>query len=436
MGNIIFLAAEVLFIGAVIYIVPFFSAVLITLFFLGFLYFWFERKEILYYLIPLLLLIRIFFTVNFNEIYPDEFIKIETKIVNSQGRIEKIDDKFTLGTMSIITEKVPDGKYILYGTMEKFGKNSFYYFHTIKKEEIPLNRFEIFFNNRLKTLRKYLSNKCGNLLQGVILGERRYIYKEIRDKFIYSGSAHLLAISGLHIGAVTGIILWTVNLIKIKREIRYSLAFVFLTIYVLGISVSPSVIRAYIMGGVFLAGKIFYEKTDIRKSFAAAVIGNLFLYPDSAGKISFILSYICLFTIIYIYPKVSLKRKIKFVNILNFFIFTGVIQIFILPVNLYFFKTIPFLSYFTNFFMTPIGMVFVTLGFVSFFVPEIVFAWFFAPILQIIYNLMEIMLNFFSRIPYLIIKYDNNLSLKFIIFIYIILTALFYIKEIKKMKKI
>ena len=47
---------------------------------------------------------------------------------------------------------------------------------------------------------------------------REYIYKDIREKFIQSGTAHLLAVSGLHIGAVIGIILYAVNFLKIKKK--------------------------------------------------------------------------------------------------------------------------------------------------------------------------------------------------------------------------
>lgn len=430
MGSIIFTAIEVLIIGAGLYLVPFFALIFLTVFFLGYNYFVFKNRKIIYYIIPVLFLLRIFFSVNLNEIEAGRIVKIETSIGDSRGRIERLDNRLPLEMINILTEEVPDGKYILYGTIEKiYDSGNFYTTDIIRKEEILFNRFEIFFNNKLETLKKHISIKCGNFLQGVILGERRYIHKNIRDKFIYCGSAHLLAISGLHIGAVISIILWCVNIFGIRKEIKYSLALLFLTIYVLGINTGPSVMRAYIMGAVFLIGKIFYEKSDIKKSFAAAIVINFFLYPNSMGNIAFLMSYTCLFTIIYIYSKCIIMRDTKYKNLLNFLIFTGVIQIFIIPLNLYFFKTLPLLSYFSNLFITPVGMLFVTLGFISFFVPEIIFVWIIAPVLEKIYILLELMLNFFSRIPYLIIKYDNRLPLKIIIFAYIILIILFYRKE-------
>lgn len=436
MGSIIFLSVEILLIGAGIYFASFFTVCMITIFSLAMLWFWFEKKEFLYYIIPLVFLIRIFTTVNFHEISPEEILKAETNIVNGRGKALKIDDRFPLKNINLYIPNTSDGRYIVYGKAEKLSdKYEFYSVEPIKKEEIQSNKIEKFFNGRLETMKKYLSNRCGNFLQGVILGERRYIYRDVREKFIYSGSAHLLAISGLHIGAVIGIILYGVNFLKIKREMRYFLAFICLSVYTAGISTSPSVVRAYIMGSVFLLGKIFYETADMKKSLALAAVVNLILFPASAGDISFLLSYICLFTIIYIYPKCCLKKKIKNIKLkkfINFLIFTGTIQIFIIPVSAYFFGTVSFLSYFTNMFVTPVGMIYVTLGFISFFFPEKIFALIFSHILEKIYGLLQIMLDFFGKIPYLAAECEKKLSLKFVVFIYIILIGTVYRKEIKK----
>lgn len=430
MGNIIFIAVEILLLGAGLYFVPFFTLISITIFSLLYFYFGFKIKNFLYYLIPILFLTRILFSVNFYDFKSDDIINIKTNIINSKGKIEEINNKFPLENIYFSVENTPDGKYSFYGKLKKISdKYNFYNFEIIEKENIKQNGFEIFFDKRLAEIKNHVSNNCGNFLQGVILGERRYIHKNIRDKFTYCGTAHLLAISGLHIGIITGIILWILHFLSIKREIKYILGFLFLTIYILGITKSPSSVRAYIMGSIFILGKIFYEKTDIKKSLALAVIINFFISPISFGNLSFIFSYLCLFSIIYIFPICYIKKKKKYKNILNFLIFTGIIQIFITPVSIYFFKTIPLLSYFTNFILTPLGTIFIILGFISFFIPETILSIFFAPILQGIYNIIELTLNYLSKIPYLTIKYNGNLSLKFVIFTYIILIILFYLKK-------
>mgnify|MGYP003377558564 CR=1 FL=1 len=101
MGSIIFLSAEILLIGAGIYFASFFTVCMITIFSLAMLWFWFEKKEFLYYIIPLVFLIRIFTTVNFHEISSGEILKAETNIVNGRGKALKIDDRFPLKNINL-----------------------------------------------------------------------------------------------------------------------------------------------------------------------------------------------------------------------------------------------------------------------------------------------------------------------------------------------
>lgn len=434
MINLNLLAMEILGLEILIYNISFLS---VLIFFILFsVYFWFilKKKNIIYYVIPIIFLIRSFSVLDFNEIKEREILNIQIDIVNSIGKIEKINDKIPLKNIYISVENISDGKYKIKGEILKENYN-FYEVKVLDKEEITPNFIEKYFYEKFNSIKKYLSNRCGNFLQGVILGERRYIYREISEQFRYSGASHLLAISGLHIGIIIGLIIWFLNLFKIKREIKYSFALVFLTVYILGISISPSVIRAYIMGVIYLLGKIIYEQIDIKKSFALAVLINLILYPNSLGNISFLLSYICLFSIIYIYPLCNIKNIKKYENIIKYLIFTGVIQIFITLLSMYFFGVLPLFSYFTNIFLIPFGSIFIILGFISFFISEPIFSIFISPILELNYLFMEKILYIFEKIPYLNIDFKRKFDLKFIIFIYIILFVLFYKDRLKKIIK-
>ena len=437
MGNIILVSIEVLILGVLLINIPFFSLVIITVLFLIELYFWLKIKKIIYYAIPILFLIHSFFSVSFIKFYPKDIIKCKVNLVEQQGKIDTIFNKYPVKNIFLKTENIEDGKYEIKGEILDISKNNRYYnIEILNSKKINPNFIEKFFNKKFNYFKNYLKPETSNFLKGTILGEKRYIYPSVRKNFIYSGAAHLLAISGLHIGIILGIITYILTFFKFRRNIYYSLSLVFLSLYVLGINKSPSLIRAYIMAGSYLIGKIFYEKNDLKKSFSLAIIINLLIFPTSCNNISFILSYVALFSIIYIFPMYKIQnKKNKYKNLLDFLIFTGILQIFIFPINIYFFKTFPLLSYFTNIVVTTIGSIFTMIGGISFFLPKIIFRFFTSHLLDKIYLILKKILILCSHIPYLNIKFQNNISLKFIVFIYIILIIVAYRKTIVQIIK-
>ena len=127
------------------------------------------------------------------------------------------------------------------------------------------------------------------------------------------------------------------------------------------------------------------------------------------------MSYLCVFLILWVYPKFEIK-KIKNKNFYNIIIFLLVIQVGITPITLYFFKTMGVLSFFTNLVLTPIGSLFIILGFISIILPESLIR-LFSFFIQGVYNLIEVLLRNFQNIPYLTIEIKNEIDFKIIIFI-------------------
>ncbi|MFC1915789.1 ComEC/Rec2 family competence protein [Chloroflexota bacterium] len=62
-------------------------------------------------------------------------------------------------------------------------------------------------NNLAQTLSMVLPEPQASLAQGIILGIRGNIPSSVNTDFIRTGTAHLLAISGLHLGIIAGILL-------------------------------------------------------------------------------------------------------------------------------------------------------------------------------------------------------------------------------------
>ena len=93
-----------------------------------------------------------------------------------------------------------------------------------------------------------------SLGQALLLGIRDDLPEDMVDRFRVTGTSHLLAISGLHVGVVLGLSLVASQWLLGRRRHLYLIApLLLIWLYALVSGMSPSVTRAAIIGSVYLA---------------------------------------------------------------------------------------------------------------------------------------------------------------------------------------
>ena len=102
----------------------------------------------------------------------------------------------------------------------------------------------------------YLTPSETAMMQAILLGERTQIPNHIRDIFVHTGTAHILAISGLHVGMIALLILLLLNVLRIPRGIQLMITIIFLGGYIVLTGSRPSVVRAATMYIIFLGSQI------------------------------------------------------------------------------------------------------------------------------------------------------------------------------------
>lgn len=109
---------------------------------------------------------------------------------------------------------------------------------------------------------KAFSEETSQWLLALVLGEESFLSEEVQDLFNRWSLSHLLAISGLHVGIVMGILyVMLVKMNIITKERAQGILIIFLPIYAFLAGGAPSVWRASLMGISFLIlsrGKIKY----------------------------------------------------------------------------------------------------------------------------------------------------------------------------------
>jgi competence protein ComEC len=137
----------------------------------------------------------------------------------------------------------------------------------------------------------------GQFLKAILLGQRWLIEPDVIDDFTKTGLAHILAISGLHIGFLVLLLSRLQSLFKLNRKAALLFQILILTAYALMTGASPSVTRAVIMALIHLFGKAMERRSDIINSAGVAAFLILLFRPMDIMEVSFQLSFLAVVSI-------------------------------------------------------------------------------------------------------------------------------------------
>jgi len=213
-----------------------------------------------------------------------------------------------------------------------------------------------------------LSLPNASLACALLLGLRSQLPEEIKRNFTKSGLAHVLAVSGLHIGIFSvfcfyGLVVFFKRFRFLQRMISpRSLALVIhaplLGFYLILCGVSPSAQRATEMILLVLLAKVFFRKIHLFNLFGLVALGSMVRDPSLPWNLSWQLSFSAVFMIIV--GLYSLKPLVfsKGSNFFNYF--RGLFWVTLwaslgtLPFVAYHFGQIPTLGLLTNFLLIPV----------------------------------------------------------------------------------
>ena len=129
--------------------------------------------------------------------------------------------------------------------------------------------------------------------------------------FVQTGTAHILAISGLHIGVVAAIFLLLVKFIPIGGKCQSAGVIGLLMFYAFLTGGRPSVVRATIMMIVFLASFIVEKERDVLNTLSLSAMIILVYNPLNLFDIGFQLSFVCVLSIIFLNSQLNRAGLIR-----------------------------------------------------------------------------------------------------------------------------
>ena len=392
-----------------------------------------RERALLFTILTVLFILRVSLGVNFREYKKGEVADIFVK-TGKRSTITRIDGKIPRSRKYLKESMGSRGDYRIKGKIieVKDLKNSkLYEVEIYKKEKIEDSGIRTFLGGRIDELLKGYSRGLKGFYRGIIMGDKENLDKTLKEKFAYTGTSHLIVISGLHIGVIIALIMYLSSKLPVSHDMRYIVVIIILSLYVMAVGFSPSVLRAYIMGLCYLGGGLFYEEPDGRKSFFTAMTVNLLADPLGGGSISFQMSYMAVFSILFIYPKVEKRLKIperfgffKWVTMMAALSF--VIQSALTPIFMMNFRTIPLLSFIVNILAIPLGVFFVQASFGALLLSMMNIGWIIMPAVNLFYYILKTFIYSAAKLPLLSLEYSGVASGWYLILIYTGMLVLLY----------
>jgi competence protein ComEC len=202
----------------------------------------------------------------------------------------------------------------------------------------------------------------------LILGQKQDISPEIIQSYQYAGAIHILSVSGLHVGFLLLFLTFILSPIpNTKRGTLIKLIIILLNLASFAIiaGLAPSVVRSVTMFSFVALGYQLRRSVNIYHTLLVSVLLILVFQPSFLFDVGFQLSYIALFSIVWLQPLlVSIWTPNN--KALNYFwkilTVSFAAQIGTMPLSIYYFHQFPGLFFITNLLVIPLLSFIMILG--------------------------------------------------------------------------
>ena len=166
-------------------------------------------------------------------------------------------------------------------------------------------------------LRSHMPGNSGHMAAALITGDRSGIPDTIRQQFADSGTAHILAISGIHVSLLAGLVFLVLRrglVLFLQESNKFCLkklaAILSIPVTVFYVAISGfgiPAIRALVMTTIIMMGIVFDRNPISLRSLSFAAVGVLLIFPESLFSVSFQLSFAAVTGLVAFYELVKGK---------------------------------------------------------------------------------------------------------------------------------
>lgn len=147
------------------------------------------------------------------------------------------------------------------------------------------------------------------LVNALLTGDRSSLDGSVMNSFRDSGASHILALSGLHLGIIYGILLKVTSIFgkhPTVKAVRSLIIILLCGIYTLATGASPSLVRAFLFILINETARLTHRSNNPLRVYCAALFIQTAINPQVISSTGFQLSYLAMAGIFLLYP--ALKK--------------------------------------------------------------------------------------------------------------------------------
>lgn len=162
-------------------------------------------------------------------------------------------------------------------------------------------------SSRLRTgMREALTRVMGEearLAMAMLVSEREGLAQDETEAFQRTGIAHVMSVSGLHVGIVAGLLLWLLKKMRVRQGLSLPIMAVLLAGYCMLTGFSVAAVRAGVMLVIALAAQVLHRRTDPLITLSTAMTAVLLINPLQLFSAGFVLSFSAMAGIMLLNPR-------------------------------------------------------------------------------------------------------------------------------------
>ncbi len=164
----------------------------------------------------------------------------------------------------------------------------------------PLSRLR---GRAARTFDTWLEPRDAGLARALLLGDRTALDRRDRTVFRSAGQAHLLAVSGIHVGLLLAGVTWIVARLGASIRTTWLLGFLTALLYVPFTGAPPSAVRAGCAAAVYFAGRLLGRPPRSMGVLSLVAASILLIEPAALPRVSFQLSFAAVIAILTLAPR-------------------------------------------------------------------------------------------------------------------------------------